>query len=308
MSSASAHPLRLEDTVEVDHLSHRLAMGMQWVDALSRLPATGNLTSELERIGSRPLRLGFDLHSSSRHALRWAGLLAKILVIAAKEKVTAPPLTPDADPTNFVLRGFARRDASVNGYSTANDPRRYVPRRLALMPVQSGGMPTATKGNIRQAWLWPGTAYPLPGNTTALRGRVRRGPTLATARSVPWTRIIVTRPAGPANFATETRIGWGHGDDRGEFLVVLGFEAIPGGAILPQSVALRIWVFLPPAGPFDATDPLASLPLEQAGSDPINDVLRGIEPPAGYVRQAAIDVTLKPGEVLVMNDAVLLFP
>lgn len=308
MSFSSVRPLRVEDTMEVNHLNHRLAIGMQWIDALSRLPVTGNLVSELERIGGRTLRQGFDLHSSSRHALRWAGQLAKILVIAAEEKVAHPPLTPDADQTNFALRGYARRDPRISSYSTGNDPRRYVPRRLALMPVQTDGMPTATKGNIRQAWLWPGTAYPLPGNTTALRGRVRRGPTLASATSVPWTRIIVTQPAGPADFATETRIGWGHGDDRGEFLVVLGFQAIPGGAILPQSVALRVWVFLPAVVSFDASDPLASLPLEQAGGDPINDVLRGVEPPAGHVRQAAIDVTLKPGEVFVMNDAALLFP
>ena len=308
MSASSVRPLRLEDTVEVDHVSHRLAMGIQWIDALSRLPATGNLASELERIGGRTLRQSFDLHSGSRHALRWTGQLAKILVIAAQEKIVAPPLTPDADHTNFVMRGYARRDTRASSYTPGNDPRRHVPRRLALMPVQADGMPTATKGNIRQAWLWPGTAYPLSGNTTALRGRVRRGATLATATSVPWTRVIVTQPGGPPNFATETRIGWGHGDDRGEFLVVLGFQAIPGGAILPQTVTLRVWVFLPPVGPFEPKDPLASLPLEQAGSDPINDVLRGVEPPGDYVRQAAIDVTFKPGEVRVMNDAILLFP
>jgi len=309
--SVDIRPLRLEETVEVSRVGHRLAMGVQCIDALAQLPATGPVAVDLEGIGSRMVQQRFDLHPGSRHAVRWAARLASLLRLAAQEKAASPPATPEADQTNFALRCFAQRDLRQAAYHSGNDPRSYVPRRLSLTPVQSGGVPTSSTGNIRTAFLWPGAAYPLAGNSTAIRGHIRRGATLDSAGDVPWARVIVTRPAAPpasANFATEARIGWGHGDDRGEFLVVLGAQAVPGGAALPSSLVLRVWVFLPPAGSLDANDLLASLPLEQAGSDPINDVLRGLVPPPSYVRQTQVDVTLRPGEVFVMNDAVLLFP
>ena len=306
--TAAIHPLQLEDTVEVSHVSHRLALGVLWIDALTRLPASGNLASDLETIGNRDCPLRFDLHPQSRHALPYAGRLARILVIAANEKDTTPPATPADDQTRFALRCFARRNLKADSYNTENDPRHYVPRRLALIPVQTDGFPTATTANIRRAWLWPGAAFPLSANATVIRGRIRRGASMANASSVAWARIVVTQPgAAPADFSAETQIGWAHGDDRGEFLVVLGAQAIPGGAVLPQTVQLRVWIFLPPSDALDPADPLASLPLEQAGSDAINDVLRGTEAPATYIRQAPLDVTLKPGEALVMDDAALLF-
>lgn len=307
------HPLRLEQTVEVSRVNHRLALGVQWIDALSGLPATGPLRCVLEQVGSRALHQPFDAHPQARHALRLAGRLASLLVIGAAEKAADPPPTAADDQTNFVLRGFARRDPRPGNYSANDDPRQFVPRRLALTPVLGNGVPIATAANIRQAWLWPGAAYPLAGNTTSIRGHVRRGPNMDEAVSVPWVRVIVTRPASAGaapDFATELQVGWGHGDDRGEFLLVLGFQAAPGGALLAQAMPLRVWVFLPPApapGPVPA-DALAHLPVEQAGSAALNDVLRGIAPPAGYVRQGAVDVTLGPGEARVMSDAALLFP
>lgn len=316
--NAPVRPLLLADTVEVSRVNHRLALGVQWLDALTRLPAGGALFSELESIGARPLVQGLERHPLGRHALRWAGRLAKLLKIAAAEKIATPPATPDDDQTLLALRCFAQREANADRYHTDRDPRHHVPRRLALLPQQSGGEPPADTGNIRHAWLWPGANYPLGANTTAIRGRVRQGATLADSTPVPWTRVVVTLPANiaaPADFDNETKVGWGHGDDRGEFLVVLGVDAVPGGATLPTSLPLRVWVFLPPATTsFDAASPLESLPLEYAGIDTINDVLRGLSPPADYVRQAAIDFplpggeTVRPGAVCVMNDAVLLFP
>lgn len=303
--TAAIHPLQLEDTVDASHVRHRLALGVQWIDALAQLPAGGNLVNDLETIGSRACRMRFDPHPQARHALRHAGLIARLLGIAAQEKDTTPPATPADDQTRFALRCFARRDPQVSGYSTRNDPRRYVPRRLALIPAQNNGVPVATIANIHRAWLWPGAAYPLAANATAIRGHVRRG---VDKTSVAWTRIVVTAPgATPPVFASEIQVGWGHGDDRGEFLVVLGAQAVPGGAALPAQVNLRVWVFLPP-GALDPADPLASLPLEQAGPDVIDDVARGIAIPPGYVRQDPVDLSIRPGEALTMNDAALIFP
>lgn len=316
--NAPVRPLLLEDTVEVSRVGHRLALGVQWLDALSQLPASGALINELERIGLRPLVQRCEAHPLGRQALRWAGRLAKLLKIAAAEKIATPPATPADDQTLLALRCFAQRNSQTDTYRSELDPRQYVPRRLALLPQQNDGEPPANISNIRQAWLWPGANYPLGANTTAIRGRVLKGATLATATSVPWARVVVTLPANiatPADFDNETKVGWGHGDDRGEFLVVLGVDAVPGGATLPASLPLRVWVFLPPATTsFDAAAPLDSLPLEYAGPDAINDALRGITPPADYVRQAAISFplaggeTVRPGAVCVMDDAVLLFP
>lgn len=301
-------PLTIADTVEVSRVVHRLALGVQWLDALTQMPVAGDWVNDLEAIGTRPGLQRFERHPQARHALRHAGRLAKVLRLAAAEKVAVPPATPADDPTNCVVRAFARRDPRHDSYRSDNDPRHYVPRRLSLTPAQTGGVPPASLANIRRAWLWPGAAYPLAANASAIRGCVRRGPSLANAQPARWARLVVTRPgAGPADFATESKLAWGHGDDRGEFLIVLGTPAVPGGVVLPPAIALRLWVFLgTPA--FSAADPLASLPLEVAGGDADNDVLRGTAIPAGYVLQSAfVDLTLCPGESLGVNDADLLF-
>ena len=307
---APVPPLDEAATVPAARVDHRLALGVQWIDALSQLPAPGPWTAQLEAIGARPCPIAFDAHPQSRHALRWSGRLARLLGLAAAEKAATPPPTPAVDPTRFELRAFARRDPAATAWTAAEDPRRYVPRRLSMIPAQSGGVPSATADNSRRAWLWPGVAHPLASNTTAVCGCVRRGASLASAAIVPWARVIVTMPGAlPADFAHEAQVGWGHVDDRGEFLAVLGVAAVPGGALLPPSLALRAWVFLPPAAPPPpAADPLAALPLEVAGTDALNDVLRGTLPPPGYVMQAPVDIAVAPGAVLVMDDAELLFP
>ena len=306
---AVTRPLAIDDTVQVSRVSHRLALGIQWFDALTGMPVPGDWVNDLEAIGSRAGLQRFERHPQARQALRHAGRLAKLLQLAAADKAAAPPAEVADDQTNFVVRAFARRDSRHATYRSDNDPRQYVPRRLSLTPVQSEGVPPSSVANIRSAWLWPGATYPLAANATALRGCVRRGVALASAVAVPWARLVVTRPgAGPANFATETQLTWAHGDDRGEFLLLLGAQAVPGGVVLPATMDLRLWVFLPPVAALDAADPLASLPLEVAGDEPLNDVLRGTAIPAGYLLQADfIDLTLPPGVVSGVSDADLLF-
>ena len=300
--------LTVENTTAVANVHHRLALGVQWIDALTRQSAAGDWQGDLESIGTRPCALRWDVHPQARLALRHAGRLARLLALGAADKAAHPPPTPAADPTNFALRAWGRRSARLADYATGNDPRRHVPRRLALTPAQSGGVPAGGTANIRTAWLWPGANWPLPSHATALRGFVRRGASDASARPVAWTRAVVTRPlAHTPNFAAEDKLGYAHGDDRGEFLVVLPPAAIPGGVDLPSSIALRLWVFLPPADAFEPADPLASLPLEVAGTDPINDVLRGTAAPPAYLRQAPLDIVVAPGTVLSIDPAALRF-
>ncbi|HEY0823771.1 MAG TPA: hypothetical protein VGD76_08290 [Ramlibacter sp.] len=301
--------LGVANTIPAGNVRHRLGLGIEWFDALSQLPAPRGWTSELRAIGSRPLVQRFEQHPRGRHALRHAGVLVAWLERADEDKQAVPPATPADDPTNVVLYGYGQIHPDVDQYDTGNDPRVFVPRRLALTPVQAGGVPAATRDNIRQAWLWPGAAYPIPSKASAVRGCVRRGASLAAARPVPWARVVFTRPgSGAPNFSTESKLGHAHGDDRGEFLAVFGAGAVTGGAALPAQVNLHAWVFLPPAVPaFKPDDPLASLPLEVAGTDALNDLLRGTAVPPAYVRQSALPFTLTLGKVAVMDDTDLLF-
>ena len=261
----------------------------------------------MQSIGARPVAQRLDRHPDARHALRHAGRLAAVLKKAAEDKVAVPPPDAASDPTNFVLISWGEAQVSPTGYGTGNDPRRFVPRRLSLTPVQAGGVPTATVGNIRTALLLPGANYPLAGSTTAVRGRIRRGPAPDKLKPVAWARIVITRPAGAPDFASETRLAWAHGDDRGEFLAALGPGAVPGGADLPATLQLRVWIFLPAADTFDPADPLASLPLEVGGTDATNAVLDGQQPPPAYVGKGPIDISCPLGRVFTMNESDLVF-
>ncbi len=291
-------PLDAFNTVEVARFGHRLALGLTWLDALTRLPVAGGHVTALERIGARPLVQRFIAHGGGRHALLHRDRVARLLALAAEEQAAVPP--PAADPRVLTLR-------------LTTPGRRHVPRRLALTPViDADGVPPATLANIRPAWLWPGADAAVPAGSTVLRGRIRRGPTLATALPVPWARVVVTRPAAgplsdPPVFADETAVGWAHGDDRGEFLAVLGAAAVPGGAVLPPLLQLTVWVSLPAATPLDPDDPLASLPLEAAGIAISGAVLEGTALPPGHVRQAGLRIEIPPGQTTVLPDVDLRF-
>lgn len=308
-------PLTEANTVDMSRVGHRLALGVQWRDALSQSPmvmsAPADMVTDLEAVGQRPCPMRLDAHGEGRHAIRHSGPFAKLLARA----VVQPEPVSDGDPSNdadgllLSMRVFARRHRNVVDYQTGNDPRLFVPRRLAFMPVLSGGVPPASTENIRQAWLWPGAAYPIPSRSTVLRGRIQRQVAPGVTAPVPWARVIVTRPGpGVPNFATEAQLGHAHGDDRGEFLLLLGASAVPGGVALPSEIAVHVWVFLPPVSTvFDPAKPLDSLPLERAGTAALDDVLKGLSPPPSYVQQAAQDLSIKLGQSQTMSDAALVF-
>lgn len=299
----AAAVLRLDNTTEVARVGHRLAMGVQCFDALTQRPLEPlggpDVVAELRAVGTRAHLQRLEPHTQARHALRHEGRYARLLARAVEL----------ADSTSHELYLYGTRHRQAGDYSTDNDPRRFVPRRLACTPVLAAGLPPATTANARQAWLWPGAAYLLPGRTTALRGRIRRDQGGGLQAPVPWARVVATRPgAGDPDFATETALAWAHGDDRGEFLLVLGNAAASGAAALPPQVSVHVWVFLPPPLPaFDPADPLASLPLEDGGTEVDSELLRGRTVPAGYAPQAVRAASLPLGEVHTLAEAELLF-
>jgi hypothetical protein len=141
-----------------------------------------------------------------------------------------------------------------------DDQRRYVPRRLRI-PLAVGvldDIPMARRA--RQPWLWPGAAYPVLERATGLRGRVLvdQG---GVRRPVRWARIQARRAAGAP-------IAWAHGDDRGDFLLILPPEALGPGAelgTLTLVVEARGRLGLPADPPPElvrAVDPTWDLPRE----------------------------------------------
>ncbi|QNM98661.1 hypothetical protein [Chitinimonas koreensis] len=207
---------------------------------------------------------------------------------------------------DWALDLFGGPADSRPGYRPESDPRRHVPRRLAITPVLDGDEPAATPLNIRTPWLWPGAAYPLPANATALRGRVLRGPDLASAAPARWARVVATVPASETDFSLATRVGHGHADERGEYVLALDARAVSGAA-LSNPVQVRLWAFTTPAAlPVDPLDPLADLPREACGTDVVNDVLRGIAIPPAYSASVSQLAAVRLGETASGAVATLL--
>lgn len=154
--------------------------------------------------------------------------------------------------------------------------RDVVPRRLAIrIPTEEAVVAAVGPDLVPDpAWrrtfpvsLFPGAAAPLTAGATVLRGRVVRQ---ATSGPVPvrWTRVRAETPSGEV-------VGWAHGDDRGEFVLVLG---PPDDALTvpadPMPVVLTVGVQDPPPVPpvadalLAVVDPLWDLPLEQVVPTP----------------------------------------
>lgn len=161
--------------------------------------------------------------------------------------------------------------------------RRYVPRRiqvpllsLAVAEPEPPAVRPPTGHRVRRPVLFPGAAYPVGERSTGLRGRVLRG-----GEPMRWVRVEATLDG--------VRVGRAHGDDRGEFLLLLEPAAAPR-VELSDPVDVRVTVSGPAAAPVPAApelpggDPLWDLPLEPlpAPGDP-DPVSAGDAFPASYV-------------------------
>jgi hypothetical protein len=177
--------------------------------------------------------------------------------------------------------------------------RQVVPRRFRiplwrLVDVEAAdeqppGPYIQALSRVLRVWLWPGSAgSPGPG-FTVIRGRVARG-----TEPVRWPRIAARGPGGVI-------VGRAHGDDRGEFLLlVTGSGAMPPP--FPSQIALDLLVYarVPDGPPLPtprelALDPLADLPVEavpRSSSPPLpadldNPLLQGESLPPFYVASTA---------------------
>lgn len=176
------------------------------------------------------------------------------------------------DSCRFVLRATAGVEDPVE--LRIQDPtRRYVPRRLRVrLPV-----PMAQGRQIRPALL-PGAAYGVPAGAMGIRGRIVRD-----GEPMRWCRAEARRAVD------DLLVGWAHGDEHGEFLLLLD-PAASRGADLVLPVEVGVSVFGPDVAPDPAAvadsdvDPLWDLPLEEADlTGAAVAVLAGQALPDGYV-------------------------
>jgi hypothetical protein len=197
------------------------------------------------------------------------------------------------------------------------DPSRgYVPRRLSV-PVPSladvlaaerahdadPAVPLAPRGC--RPFLFPGADYGTHAGATIIKGRA----TWRTDGSpVQWARIEAT-----ANGASQSGPWRAHGDDRGEFLLVIGPLSVMQLSLMqmPQpslQVDVNVVVHARPVPPPGTTvdspaqsrsDPLWHLPVERLATlDPSDPVATGEDLPPGYTSTTSQVVTCNPGRVI----------
>jgi hypothetical protein len=206
----------------------RLALGLEPRDALTGARIVRPLDAELE--GAAGARVG--RHDSGRFAIAYARGIPK-------------PPKPPAKPRLDVR--LLPRD------------RRYVPRRLrfeiaSLKDVTDEEKKGTDIPTAQRAWrplLYPGAAADVGPAATGLRGFVTTG---TPKRAVRWTRVQALVGSAP--------VGYAHGDDRGEFLLVVG-PAAATVADLKANLEVTIVVYAAqPEVPRVKGDELGDLPLE----------------------------------------------
>jgi hypothetical protein len=171
------------------------------------------------------------------------------------------------------------------------DPmHRFAPRRISY-PLPAGiDIPSP---RVRRPAFFPGAGYDVSQSVTGLRGRVTWNASTANERPVRWVRVEASIHG--------LIVGRAHGDDRGEFLLLL--DCVAGGqGDLPNPLDVVVTVFGPPAPqPIPADDPLGDLPLEQLLVDPDN-VSPGTKLPTNPLYaatpQSSRTVTFRLGTIL----------
>ncbi|WP_137940127.1 hypothetical protein [Chitinivorax sp. B] len=271
---------------------HRLALGVESLDAARQQPVLTPLWVGFDDLvlgNARPL---FDRHPSNRFALRYDTWLA-------------------AQSRQIDIR---LADAVDEWPSVERSGRRYVPRRLRItvpLPATAEANPPAARGC--RPWLYPGASYAASNTATGLRARVMRaaaGPLLR--RPARWIRVVATIPGNSAiadvaaleALAADRIVGRAMGDDRGEFLLLVPPTAAQAGSAAAMSVRIIVLAGPEQMPPVDRPtlpeqDPFWDLPTEIPASLAASDrVLRGEAPPAGYVIAAQREISLPLGRLL----------
>jgi hypothetical protein len=282
---------------------HRLALAVEPRDGFTGGPAGPpvRVGREVPRPPSRPAGRGPRPRDPLDHRLDLALETNGATTYKLRHRLDLPEPPQDGQPSP-VLEVVLR---------LVDPTRRYVTRRLRLpvwtrrrveeAEVDPPGPYVPAASRLVRPWLLPGAAYTPPGGTTGVRGRVQ-----LAGRPMPWPRLVALGPGGAV-------VGRAHGDERGEFLLLItGTGAMPPPPPSTLPVRLAMWgpdpaAPAPPGQQLNDQDPLHDLVIEDAvrrtlGSVPgtvDEQVLRGETVPRSY-RPAANrpTLTLTVGEMV----------
>lgn len=271
----------------------RLRLGIELADALGRLGLLAGLGLYSENV-PRPHPVPPSVPSPSG---------------STDDAIGLPGIR--RNPSGRFAVTFTARDAAAPARLDlrAVDPgRRYVPRRLSI-PVPSladvlaadhahdndPAVPLVPRGC--RPLLFPGADYGTHAGATIIKGRATWG---AGGPPVQWARVEAT-----AHGAVQPAPWRAHGDDRGEFLLVIGslpvVQAQQRSLTVDLDIVVRARPVPPPGTPVDSPaqsrgDPLWHMPLEPlAALDPADPVAAGEVLPAGYTSVASRLVTCRRG-------------
>lgn len=253
---------------------HRLAIGLEPFDAERRTRITHpiQVTADVAPLGKPHPPI--EHHDTCLHTVRYWSMPKTSGVIA--------------------LRFF---DCTSDMYHASEDLRRFVPRRLEF-PIQTieDAENNVFQRRIRRPVLFPGAAYNVDAGATGIRGLVTHGEKGPPAR---WVRV-------EARLLTQGGVGQAvvartHGDDRGEFLLILPSAAVPLDELPSRANPLKIvihifaWKTPPTPTPKDlpGIDQLWDLPVEKVPLEPVgpdDPFSKGEALPAGYEKKSAKEV------------------
>jgi hypothetical protein len=289
----------------------RLRLGIEAIDALGRPGPLGGI--------------GLHLEDGPTPAAVPGGVPAPVPFGDLDDGVGLPGVA--ASPSGRFALGFGQPlvDAPPNRLVVriVDRHRRFVPRRLSVPAPTLAAVTTADAahdadptvplaGRVCRPALFPGAAYGEAAGATIVRGRVTWG---AGGPRAAWVRVVA-RTATPIDVVDDEGdvvatiqpvLGRAHGDERGEFLLVIG--SLPKELALANEpdVDLEIAISARPEPAANApvtsptgsrADPLWHLPIETVGSlDPTDLVAAGVTTPAGFTASTAVPLTVRRGRV-----------
>jgi hypothetical protein len=216
------------------------------------------------------------------------------------------------NPSGRFAIAFIARDVATQNRLDVRviDPsRRYVPRRLSVPVPALADVLAADKAHdidptvpltprACRPLLFPGADYGTAAGATVIMGRATWG---AGGPPVQWARI-----EAKASGVNQPEPWRAHGDDRGEFLLVIGFLSLVQAQQRSLTVDVDVTVYArpvpPPGTPVDSpaqsrSDPLWQLPVEQVATlDPSDPVTTGEVLPPGYTSTASRVLTCRRGQ------------
>jgi hypothetical protein len=253
----------------------RLALGLEPWDSERRARIAHPLSVTFDAAPAGGSRPAVERHDSCLHVLRYFAGADDQLEMSVRD---APGLTPRR-------QRFKLPVAPAVTLRFDDPSRRYVPRRLTIPLLRASDAeapPFRPQLRTRRPVLFPGAAYDVHGTATGLRARVTRG-----GEPMRWARVEARLPGSPEV------VGRAHGDDRGEFLLILGPRASPfdelGKLGDPLEVVVTVsgpgTVPVPNPPGVELEDPLWDLKPETAAAPGVtpDPVMEGEALPGDYI-------------------------